>query len=167
MGYQRTCSKHQHVLKVIKMKCNKIKYALSCHKEGFNCSQAIFSAYAQELGLDKKTTLKVAGAFGGGMARMGETCGAVTGVFMILGFKYGQIKANNKDAKEKTYKIAKKFISNFKKRNRSILCKELLGYDINTPAGRKIIREKGLHDTLCSKFIKDAIEITEKILTNN
>ncbi len=46
-------------------------------------------------------------------------------------------------------------------------CKELLGYDISTPEGNKIITEKNFHDTLCSKFIKDAIEIVEKILTNN
>ena len=151
----------------MKMKINKIDAALSYRKEGFNCSQVTFSAYAQELGINKKTALKVAGTFGGGMARMGETRGAVTGAFMIIGFKYGQVKANDKDAKEKTYKIAQEFVSEFKKRNKHILCKELLGCDISTPEGNKSITEKNLHDTLCSKFIKDAIEIVEKILANN
>jgi len=146
------------------MKKGKAELALSCFKKGFSCSQAIFSVYASELGIDKKASLKISGAFGGGMARMGETCGAITGALMVIGSKYGQAKAEDKNAKEKTYKIAKDFMSKFKKRNKYLLCKELLGYDISTPKGMTIIKKKNFHETVCPKFIQDTVEILEEIL---
>ena len=149
------------------MKTDKIEKALSCFKKGFNCSQSTFSAYDKELGLCRKTMFKVSGAFGGGMARMGETCGAVSGAFMVIGCKYGQIKPNDKEAKENTYRITTEFMDAFKKRNRSILCKDLLGYDISTPEGSATVKEKNFHETLCPKFIQDAIDILDKILAKN
>ena len=141
---------------------NKVHDAVCCHKKGFNCAQAIFSAYAKELGLDEVTALKVSSAFGAGMSRMGETCGAVTGALMVIGFKYGQIDADDKLAKEKTYELGKEFMKIFKSRNNSLLCKELLGHDISTPEGLKVISETDFSDT-CNNFIKDAVEILDCI----
>ena len=66
---------------------NQIDLALSRFAEGFNCSQAVFSSYAE--GIDEATALKIASGFGGGMGRMAETCGAVTGAMMVLGLKFG------------------------------------------------------------------------------
>jgi len=143
---------------------DRVERALSCFNKGFSCSQAIFSAYAQELALNKKTALRISGAFGGGMARMGETCGAVTGALMVIGSEYGQTRVEDKEAKERTYDIAKEFVNRFKERNGYLLCKKLLTYDISTPEGMKIIKEKNLHETLCSKYIKDAIQILDEIL---
>jgi hypothetical protein len=62
----------------------KIEQAVAYFKEGFSCSQAIVAAYAPSLGLDRDTALKIASGFGGGMGRLAETCGAVTGSFMVL-----------------------------------------------------------------------------------
>ena len=138
----------------------KAEDAVSMFKEGFNCSQAILSTYGQELGVDKTTALKISAPFGGGMARMGETCGAVTGAFMVIGLKY----AKDKESKEKLYGLVNKFAEEFKLRNGSILCKELLGCNIGTPEGMKAVKEKGLIDTLCPKLVKDAAEILEEIL---
>ena len=59
--------------------------AIACFDDGFSCSQAVFSVFAPQLGLDRVAALKVAGAFGGGMGRMGETCGAVPGALMVSG----------------------------------------------------------------------------------
>ena len=148
-------------------KMDKIKQAVSCFNEGFSCSQAIFSTYGQKLGISRKTALKVSGAFGGGMARMAETCGAVTGAFMVIGLKYGKAKANDEKAKDKTYSLVKEFVSRFKARNNSIVCKELLGCDINTAEGMKIFQDKKLITTLCPKFVQDAAEIIEEILSDN
>jgi len=138
----------------------KAEGAVSMFKEGFSCSQAIFSMYGKELGVDDKTAIKIASAFGGGMARMGETCGAVTGAFMVIGLKY----ATGKDSKDKVYSIVKKFVDEFKSRNQSIVCKELLGFDMSTSEGMKEIKEKKLVGTICPKLIKDASEILERIL---
>ena len=63
------------------------KHAVSCFKDGFSCSQALLSTYGDQFGLNHELALKVSGAFGGGMGRMGETCGAVTGAFMVIGLK--------------------------------------------------------------------------------
>ena len=143
---------------------NRVERAVSCFKEGFTCSQAMLSTYGPQLGLNPELALKVSGAFGGGMARMGETCGAVTGAFMVIGLKYGNARVEGKQAKEKTYGLVKEFVDRFKSRNGSIVCRELLGCDISTPEGRDLAKEKNLFATLCPKFVQDAAEIIEQIL---
>ena len=139
---------------------SKAEDAVLMFKEGFSCSQAILSTYGQELGIDKATALKISAPFGGGMARMGETCGAVTGAFMVIGLKY----AKDKESKEKLYGLVNKFAEKFKSKNGSILCKELLGCNIGTPEGMKVVKEEGFIDTLCPKLVKDVAEILEDIL---
>jgi len=143
---------------------DKVEQAVSCFKEGFSCTQAMLSTYGLDFGLDLETALKVAGAFGGGMGRMGEICGAVTGAFMVIGLKYGNIRAEDSQAKEKTYSLVKKFVERFKSRNGSIVCRELLGCDISTPEGMELAKEKNIFTTLCPKLVSDAAEIIEQIL---
>ena len=137
-----------------------IDLAVSRFKGGLSCSQAIFSTYGKELGIDNETAIKISAPFGGGMAMMGETCGAVTGAFMVIGLKY----AKDKDSKEKVYSVVKKFVDEFTTRNKSIICKELLGYDMSIPEGMNNIKEKNLIKTICPKLVKDAAEILEEIL---
>ena len=143
---------------------DKVERAISCFKEGFSCSQALLSTYGAEFGLSREIALRISGAFGGGMGRMGETCGAVTGAFMVIGLKYGKTCAEDEQSKEKTYSLVKEFVEKFRSRNGSIVCKELLGCDISTPEGRELAREKGLFITICPKFVQDAAEIVEQIL---
>ncbi len=143
---------------------DKADLAVSCFKEGFSCSQAVFSTYSALFGLNREIALKIAGAFGGGMGRMGETCGAVTGAFMVIGLKYGKTQAKDNQAREKTYELVREFVKRFKARHGSILCRELLGYDISTPQGLKLAREKQRFATVCPQFIRDAVEIVEEIL---
>ena len=143
---------------------NRVERAVSCFKEGFSCSQAMLSSYGEQFGLNRELALKVSGAFGGGMARMGETCGAVTGAFMVIGLKYGNARVEDKQAKERAYSLVREFVDRFKSRNGSIVCRELLGCDISTPEGRDLAKEKNLFATLCPKFVQDAAEIIEQIL---
>jgi C_GCAxxG_C_C family probable redox protein len=140
-----------------------VERAALSFKEGFNCAQAVLSAYGPELGLNRELALKVAGAFGGGMGRQGETCGAVTGAFMAIGLKCGVAKADE-EAKEKTYRLVKEFTEAFKARNGSTICRELLGLDIGTVEGRKKATEKKLFTTLCPKLVRDAAEIIGQML---
>lgn len=141
-----------------------VERAVSCFEEGFSCSQALLSTYGPQFGLDRETALKVAGAFGGGIARMGQTCGTVTGALMAIGLKYGNTKTDDEQAKEKAYSLAKEFADEFQSRNGSIVCRELLGCDISIPEERELAAEKGLFTTLCPKFVQDAAEIVEQIL---
>ena len=124
----------------------------------------MLSSFGEELGLERDLALRVAGAFGGGMARMGETCGAVTGALMAIGLKYGMTQAKDEAARDKTYKLAQELATRFKERHGSIVCRELLGYDLSLPEGRKAAYDKGLFSTLCPELVRDAVEILEQML---
>ena len=143
---------------------DKVERAVTCFKEGFSCSQALLSTYGAQFGLNREMALKVSGAFGGGMGRMAETCGAVTGASMVIGLKYGMTRVEDEQTKEKAYSLVKEFVDKFKSRNGSIICRELLGCDISTPKGMALAKEKKLIATLCPKFVQDAAEIIEQIL---
>ncbi|KAF5421459.1 MAG: putative redox-active protein [Candidatus Methanomarinus sp.] len=143
---------------------NKIECAVSCFKEGFSCSQALLSTYGPQFDLNREMALKVSGAFGGGIGHMGETCGAVTGVIMVIGLKYGKTRAEDEQIEEKAYSLIQEFVDKFNSRNGSIICRELLGYDISTPEGMKLAKEKNLFITICPKLVQDAAEIIEQIL---
>jgi C_GCAxxG_C_C family probable redox protein len=142
-----------------------VEEAVSCFNEGFMCSQAVLSAYSGQFGLDRETALKVSAAFGGGMGRMGEICGAVTGAFMVIGLKYGRTAVQDTQSHENTNRLVKEFVDRFKSLNGSIICRELLGCDLSTPDGLKTFVEKKLRDTLCPKFVRDAADIVEQLLT--
>ena len=143
---------------------NHSEKATESFKAGFNCSQAVFSAFSEDLNLDKDFALKVSCGFGGGIARMGETCGAVTGALMAIGAKYGKTVAADDEKRLKTYAKVDEFVEEFKSRNNTIVCKELLGCVLSTPEGAKMANEKNFHTILCPKFVADAAEILEKIL---
>jgi C_GCAxxG_C_C family probable redox protein len=133
-------------------------------QEGFSCSQAVFSPYAEAMGLDRDMALRIAGGFGGGMGRTGQTCGAVTGALMAIGLKYGTVDAADKQTKEKTYARVKEFSQRFTFRNGSTTCKDLLGCDISTSSGHRAAQEQGLYKRICPKLVKDAAEIVGEML---
>ena len=143
---------------------NRIETAVSCFKQGFSCSQAILSTFGEQFGLDRETALRLAAGFGGGMGCMAGTCGAVTGAFMVLGLKYEVTSPEDRQAKELTYKRVREFAARFSERNGSLECRNLLGYDISSPEGYQIVKDKGLISALCPKFVRDAAEILEEML---
>ena len=117
-----------------------VERAVRRFAEGFNCSQAIISAYAEPLGLEEEIALKIAAGFGGGMGRLGRTCGAVTGAFMVLGLRYGR-NSPDQAAKERIYARIQEFADRFNARNASLTCKGLLGVDISTPEGHELAQK--------------------------
>lgn len=143
---------------------DKVEAAVGCFREGFSCSQAILSTYGVEFGLERETTLKAAAAFGAGMGRLGEVCGAVTGALIVIGLKYGHTKAKDKEAKETTYTRARDYADRFRSLNGSLLCRELLGCDLGTAEGMATAREKGYFTELCPRFVREAAEILEDVL---
>ncbi len=120
--------------------------------------------YGERSGLDRETARRVAGAFGAGMARTGETCGSVTGALMVIGLLYGKTRNDDDDSRERCYALAQEFMDAFRERNGSLLCRELLGVDVSTPEGIASVREKDLFRRVCPKFVKDAAEILEEML---
>jgi C_GCAxxG_C_C family probable redox protein len=143
---------------------SKLEKVISNFMEDFNCAQSIFGAYAENYGLDENAALKVATGFGGGMGRSGRTCGAVTGSYMVIGLKYGTGLLNNKESKEKTYEIINEFTKRFIQRNGSVLCKELLGCDINTSEGREYYDQNNYFEKKCLQYVKNAAEILEELI---
>ena len=139
--------------------------AASVLKEGFNCAQSVFSTLAPGLGLERGKAAKVASAFGGGMGRRGDTCGAVTGAFMVIGLKYGSSRPRDKERKEHSYEVAREFVRRFTERNGTVICRDLLGCDISNPEGHERAKQLGLFDTVCTKLVKDAVEILEDMLS--
>ena len=103
--------------------------AMALFKEGYNCSQAVIGAFCEELDLDFETAVKIASSFGGGMGRLREVCGAVSGMFMAAGMKYGYTDINDKQAKTEHYKLIQELAERFKRENGSMICRELLGLE--------------------------------------
>ena len=126
---------------------------------GFSCSQSVLRAFAANLGLDEDVAARVATSFGGGVARTGRMCGAVSGALMVIGLRYGNVLPTDRGAKEATYTLARKFLDEFALRNKSVDCPGLLGCDIGTPEGMQQAREKGLFKTLCPDYVTDAVRI--------
>jgi C_GCAxxG_C_C family probable redox protein len=143
---------------------SKVKKAVALFNQGYSCSQAVFAAYSAELGLDRTTSLKVSQAFGGGMAHLGEACGAVTGAFMLIGLKYGRVRAEDLDAKERTYALMRTFAEKFRAKHGSIQCPCLLGLDLGTEEGMRLAKEKNLFQTRCVQYVQNAAELIEEIL---
>ena len=143
---------------------NNPERAVSYFKEGFSCSQAVLAAYCEQFGLSNQLAVRIAGAFGGGMGRMAETCGAVTGAIMVIGLKFGCTTPGDIKTKENAYAVVREFIHRFKGRNFSTLCRDLLECDISTPHGLKRAQEEKLIPRCCPTFVKDATEILDQLL---
>lgn len=141
---------------------NKAEQAVKNFEKGFNCSQAVFSVFAEDFGLEEKLAQKIASGFGGGIARGGDICGAVTGAIMALGLKFFTTDTDIQQSKTKVYEIVREFKKRFEKQHGSIICRELLGCDIRTDAGFKKSLEEDLHNKICKGLVQDAVKIVEQ-----
>ena len=94
--------------------------------EGYNCAQAVAVAFTDLTGLDRKMAAKMASPFGGGMGRMREVCGAVSGMYMVLGALYGYDNSDADSHKKELYKQVQALAEKFKEENGSIICREIL-----------------------------------------
>lgn len=116
------------------------KKAMDLFMEGFNCSQSVFLAFEDLYGLDRKTALKLSSSFGGGMGRLREVCGAVSGMFMVAGILYGYDDPKDQKAKKEHYERIQALAKPYRDANGSIVCRELLGLTEKvsdpTPAAR-------------------------------
>ncbi len=135
--------------------------AVRCFKDGFNCSQAVFTTFCGEFGLDKKQALALACGLGGGMGRQQETCGAVSGAYLLIGLKYGKVQKEDDEAKEHTYALVREFARRFKEMNGTTSCRELLGVDLID--GNEQIKAERVK-VVCPKVIRDAAGIVESML---
>ncbi len=143
------------------------KKAGKLFREGYNCAQSVFCAFAEDLGLDFETALKLSSSFGGGMGRLREVCGAVSAMFMIAGLKYGYITPNNDEIKGEHYARIQELAKRFTEKHGTIICRELLGLDVKhdspIPAQRT---EQYYKDRPCEGIIRDAARITAEYISS-
>ena len=140
---------------------SRVNDAVACFESGFNCSQAVFCTYCDEFGVDKDTALKIACGLGAGMGRLQETCGAVSGAYLLIGLKHGRGLSDDNSRKEKTYSLVREFAKRFEERNGTTSCRELLGIDLMT-AEKQAASERV--KAVCPKAVRDAAEIIEELL---
>ena len=133
--------------------------AVELFKEGKNCSQAVFTAFATELGLTEEIALSISVGLGGGVGRMREVCGAISGSAMVVGLKYPEL------SKTEVYEKVRAIADKFKKTNPSIVCKELLGLTKPEVSSVPEARTNEYYQKRpCVQIIEDAALATEKIL---
>lgn len=101
--------------------------AKALFEQGYNCAQAVLLAFDDMTGLDSKTAAMLSSSFGGGMGRLREVCGAVSGMFMVAGITAGYSDPKAKEEKADHYAFIQSLAADYKKENGSIVCKELLG----------------------------------------
>jgi C_GCAxxG_C_C family probable redox protein len=148
---------------MIDKQSHRSEVAEALHLQGFNCSQAVFSALAESRGLERALALKIASPFGGGIGRTGETCGAVSGALMALGLQLG-FSEPDPQAKEQMYALAREFMHRFQEQYGALACKALIGLDLSDPEDLQKAREQAVFTTKCPHFIAGAVEIAEAML---
>lgn len=107
----------------------KSEQAKAYFKEGYNCSQSVALAFCDEIGIDKTKLLRIVSSFGGGMGRMREVCGAVSGMFFVAGALYGYDQPKDPEAKKVHYARIQELAARFKAETGTIICRELLGLE--------------------------------------
>lgn len=132
--------------------------------EGYNCSQAVVLAFKEQIKISEDELKKLASPFGGGMARLRETCGAFSGMIMVFGYLYGTDNPDPK-AKEELYKHIQNMANEFKKANGFLVCRQLLNLDHTsdnpTPAKRDA---NYYHSRKCVEIVMNAADILERYL---
>ena len=133
--------------------------------EGYNCSQSVFLAFSDLTGFDEKTALLVSSSFGGGMGRLREVCGAVSGMFMAAGVLYGYTDPKAGTEKTEHYKRIQELAAAFKERNSSIVCRDILGKIAEDKSFIPSERTEEFYKTRpCAKMVEYATEILEKYI---
>ncbi len=147
------------------MKIEKIseEIATDMFKQGIDCSQIVMGYAASKVGVNSDDALKISAAFGGGMW-CGRTCGCVSGALMALGMKYGYSEPNSMEQKNTLLAKKAEFEQKFAAENKSVVCREILGYDLSKPEEMNLIMEKNLLFTICPKAVCSACKILDEMI---
>ncbi len=136
------------------------------HERGFNCAQSVLLSLSDLTGLDEETSLAIAGGFGGGM-RAAEVCGAVSGAVMAIGLSFPFTDGKDIEARDRISDLTREFHRRFREVNGTLICRELLGYDVEKPEELAKVKEMGLIAKLCNGYVDSAALIARDIITKN
>ena len=141
------------------MEEDRIQKAVELFKSGYNCSQSVVAAFADMYGFTQEQSLRMAASFG--IGRMRETCGAACGLFLVAGLKTGATEAADREGKAANYAVVQELAAEFKKRNGSLICAELLGLKKKEPVST-IPEERTAQyysKRPCAKMVEEAARI--------
>jgi len=131
---------------------------------GHNCAQAVLSVYAERYGLDQATAMRIATGLGGGVGRMGGTCGTLTGAALVIGLELGPARAEDRQAKERTYVATRLLQERFIDRHGGNQCRDLLEKDLSKDEEYRQAREAGLFKSRCPGFVDTAVSVLDDII---
>ena len=138
------------------------KRAGELFQEGYNCAQSVFAAFAEEVGMDEKAALRLSSAFGGGIGRLREVCGAASGMMMVLGAVEGYDVPNDDAGKKAYYARIQELMGQFKDEFGSYICRELLdakGPEEPTPEKRTA---EYYAERPCKRCVEFAARLTDE-----
>ena len=138
--------------------------AIESFKSGLNCAQSVVAAFADDLHFKIDQALEMSAGFGAGMGRLQETCGAVTGAFMVLGMYNSRKYSDNKEIKEASYAMIQQYNKRFTAVHATTNCRSLLNCDLRTPEGQRQFQNNNLHEEVCEKCISTSVKIIEDLL---
>jgi len=130
--------------------------------EGYNCAQSVLLTMSEHWNGKNELVPKIATAFGGGIGRCGSVCGALTGGIMAIGIKYGTNEPSIKK-RLKAYELANTFYKRFNQQYGTVLCRELIGYDLSNPKEMAKVRKEKLLEEKCANFVRKAVEILTEL----
>lgn len=134
--------------------------AVAYFKQGYNCAQSVYMAYADLFDLDVNLAAKIIAPLGGGMGRLREVCGAVSGMFLVAGLKHPADNPTDHEAKTRNYAAVQRLAEKFKQENGSIVCRDLLGLNVKkedpTPEPRT---EAYYKKRPCAEYVRIAATI--------
>ena len=136
--------------------------------DGYNCSQAVVLAFADILPVDKSTLLTLSSSFGGGMGRLREVCGTVSGMFIVAGLLYGYSGPETGSVKAELYTKIQDLARRFEEANGSIVCRELLGLKEKHSPPVPSPRTADFYKTRpCPELVASAAVILDKFISEN
>ena len=135
--------------------------------QGYNCAQAVFSAFDDVTGIDFETSIKLSSGFGGGMGRMREVCGAVSGMFMVLNAVEGYTSPTDNVAKMELYAKVQKLAEKFKETNGSIVCREIVKDNVTSTPAPTERNAEFYKKRPCAEYVEMAADIVADYLGVN
>ena len=143
--------------------------AIELFKEGYNCSQSVFTAFAHRFDIDEDTAKKISAGLGGGLGRMREVCGAVSGAAMVIGSICSATDGADGENKQKNYELVREFADRFTERNGSIICRELLGLEVKMEKSAEPEKRTAEYykKRPCVELVGDAAEILAELIEEN
>lgn len=138
-----------------------VQKALALFKEGYNCAQSVVAAFADLYGFTDEQAFRMSASFGGGIGRMRETCGAACGLFLLAGLETGATDGADRQGKAHNYALVQELAAEFKLRNGSLNCGELLGLKKETPVSASPEERTAQYYAKrpCSKMVEEAARI--------